>query len=315
MTDKTPITNRRNTTVVLFGEILFDMFPDRSVLGGAPFNVACHLQAFGLKPVLISRTGKDTLSREIVTRMTTCKMDTQGLQSDSIYPTGTVLIHLKNGNHRFEILPDQAYDFIDAQAACDTTRTIVPNLIYYGTLAQRHPVSRKALDTLLNASEAPHFLDINLRTPWYNTDILHSSLTQADIVKLNLDELYQIGALLEFKEIKKEDLSQALMKNYNLMHLLVTCGDAGAWLMHTDGHVVEAPAGQPLEIIDTVGAGDAFSAVFILGLFSNWPMVEILTRADTFARSICEIRGAVPDDDSFYTPFRAAWNTTKGALP
>ena len=135
-------------TVVLFGEILVDVFPDRRVLGGAPFNVARHLQAFGLHPVLISRTGNDALRDELMAGMSDLGMDTGGVQSDPVHPTGQVLVHMDEGGHSFEILPEQAYDFIDARSADEIALASRPGLFYFGTLAQRHPVSCRALESL-----------------------------------------------------------------------------------------------------------------------------------------------------------------------
>jgi fructokinase len=310
--DKIPIASRQNKTVILFGEILADVFPDRYVLGGAPFNVARHLKGFGLHPVLISRTGDDALRREILATMTGLGMDTQGLQTDLTHPTGQVLVHMENGGHHFEIVPEQAYDFIDTDMACETACTLQPELIYFGTLAQRHPFSRRALDALLANTSAVRLLDINLRKPWYDLEILKYSLTKADMLKLNLEELHLLGALLHPDILEITGKASALIKRFGLKNLLVTCGDAGAWLMNAEGHVIGTQIGRSLRIVDTVGAGDAFSAVFILGMFNKWNMETTLARADGFARAVCEIRGAVPKDDSFYEPFRTAWKPTNG---
>ncbi len=314
MNDTIPKENRQNKTILLFGEILADIFPDRYVLGGAPFNVAYHLQEFGLHPVLISRTGSDALHNEIFSTMTDLGMDTRGLQTDDIHPTGQVIIHVENGGHRFEIIPEQAYDFIEAGAACETVRLTQPNLVYFGTLAQRHPVSKKTLSSLLDNCSAKRLLDINLRPPWYDKEILEQSLTCADYLKLNIDELYDVGRLLQIVTTQKRLLAATLIKEFQLEYILVTSGSTGAWLQKADGNHIVTAAGKPVRVVDTVGAGDGFSAVFILGLFCNWPLEQTLLRADTFARAICEIRGAVPVGKSFYQPFRTAWNLTKGDL-
>jgi fructokinase len=310
--DKIPTANSQNKTILLFGEILADIFPDRYVLGGAPFNVAHHLQEFGLHPVLISRTGSDALQQEILSRMTEGGMDTRGLQTDSVHPTGQVLIHVDNGGHRFEIVAEQAYDFIEAEPACETVRLTHPDLIYFGTLAQRHPVSQRALGSLLENCSAKRLLDINLRPPWFDKRILEQSLTYADYLKLNIDELYDLGRLLQISATEEKLLAATLIKEFQLEYILVTNGNTGAWLQKADGDHIVAAAGKSVKVVDTVGAGDGFSAVFILGLFCNWPMEQTLRRADAFAREICKIRGAIPAGDNFYQPFRTAWNLTKG---
>ena len=180
-----PLNTNGKNTVVLFGEVLADIFPDRSVLGGAPFNVARHLKAFGQNPVLITRLGNDGLRDEILQTMSRNDMETAGIQCNNNHPTGQVRVHLENGTHRFEILPLQAYDFIHPAVVRMTALSVHPALVYYGTLAQRHNISRRALKTLLRSTDAPKFLDINLRAPWYDENILGLSLQYADIVKMN----------------------------------------------------------------------------------------------------------------------------------
>jgi len=311
---KLPKANRLNNNIILFGEILADIFPERYVLGGAPFNVARHLQGFGLHPVLVSRTGDDALRQEIHTMMSVLGMDTQGLQTDAAHPTGQVLIHMENGGHRFEIVPEQAYDFIDADIADKTTHSVHPELVYFGTLAQRHPCSKKALSSLLANNPATRFLDINLRSPWYDLQTLEQSLQLADFLKLNTEELQNLCRLLHITAPNDNQLADSLIKDFDLQCILVTSGKDGAWLKNADGSLISAVSDKPVRILDTVGAGDGFSAIFILGLFCNWPLEQTLLRADVFARTICEIRGAIPLSDNFYEPFRMTWNLRSGDL-
>ncbi len=301
-------SQRSGATVALFGEVLADVFPDRSVLGGAPFNVARHLRAFGLNPVLISRTGNDALRAELLATMTACGMETKGVQRDADHPTGQVQIHLENGTHRFEILPDQAYDHIDGDEALDVLRSIQPELIYFGSLAQRHAVSRSALQRLLDAGHTPTFFDVNLRAPWYDSATLTSSLQRAAMVKLNDEEL---GILTRQFGLPGDTLSsqaQAFLQAYGIEQLLVTCGAQGARLVPRAGAEVRvSPTGEAITVVDTVGAGDGFSAVFILGRLRSWPFAQTLDRAHEFAAAICGIRGAVPAQADFYVPFLEAW--------
>lgn len=312
MTLKKPSANGRNITVVLFGEILVDVFPDRTVLGGAPFNVARHLQGFGLHPVLISRIGCDTLQQRFLSSMKKFGMNIQGIQTDLTHPTGQVLVRMEKGGHSFEILPDQAYDYIDSDTARRTILEHQPELIYFGSLAQRHCVSRNALESLFKNAQAPRFLDINLRAPWFETQTLRNSLSHADFLKLNIEELRHLGNLFHLNTTGDENLATALVRNFGLKSIIVTCGDTGAWLRDEQGNLYTADSSGKIQVVDTVGAGDGFSAIVILGLFSNWPLGKTLLRADAFARKICEIRGAVPPDDSFYRTFRDSWYHTDG---
>ncbi|MDR3393056.1 MAG: carbohydrate kinase [Sulfuriferula sp.] len=300
--------NIHSGTVALFGEMLVDVFPDRYVLGGAPFNVARHLQAFGLHPVLITRTGNDALRDDLIAAMINFGMDTRGVQSDPIHPTGQVMVHMNNGDHRFEIMPGQAYDFIHASITRMIALAAQPELVYFGTLAQRHPISRQALSSLLNTVKAPRMLDINLREPWYDVQTLRRSLAQADILKLNNDELQHIARLLHLGDTDELGQASTLMAQFGLQNVLVTRGKAGAWLLDENGRIASVPGGASIRIADTVGAGDGFAAVFILGMFKNWSAEQVLLRADGFARALCGIPGAIPHDDAFYDPFRKAWD-------
>lgn len=308
--DSSSSSRRSGATVALFGEVLADVFPDRTVLGGAPFNVARHLKAFGLNPVLITRTGNDALRAELLDTMAACGMETVGVQCDQNYPTGQVKVHFEGGTHRFEILPDQAYDHIHATVARMVALSIHPELVYFGTLAQRHAASRSALKMLLKHSRVPTFFDVNLRAPWYDAEILSKSLRHADTVKLNNDEM---SIMVELFTLPGETLAghaRSFIKTFGIGQVLVTCGAEGAWLIQRDGAEVSMmPEGAPITVADTVGAGDGFSAVFMLGSLRGWPVEQTLARAHEFAAAICTIRGAAPEQADFYEPFLRAWQS------
>jgi len=298
-----------NQTITLFGEVLVDVFPDRQALGGAPFNVARHLRAFGLHPLLITRTGNDANRERFLDAMRRFDMDIHGVQRDDRYPTGQVRVHLKEDTHVFEILPQQAYDFIDADTAQHVAGAAAPALSYFGTLAQRHSVSRAALTRLLARTDTPIFLDINLRAPWYDEAVIRESLRRADVAKLNNEELDIVAKLFRFSGSATAQ-AQKLVNHFSLRMLIVTYGVDGARVHGADG--AETHIGgptTPLETIDTVGAGDGFAAAFILGMLHGWPISLTLERASRFAGAICGIRGAVPENHSFYLPFLDAWKT------
>lgn len=298
----------RSGRVVLFGELLADVFPDREVIGGAPFNVARHLTAFGTQARLISRIGRDAVGEKLLALLERFKMDTSGIQRDPIHPTGQVRVHLNECGHRFEILPDQAYDHIDAESAKYAAVSAEPSLIYFGTLTQRHAVSRVALQTLLRSVNALRMLDLNLRVPWFDALTIRVSLDAADIVKLNAEELVTIAHLLGLPGATPQEHAESLMSRFSIQTLLLTEGAQGAWLLDSDGTLVKTERKQDSTVVDSVGAGDAFSAVFIVGFFSAWSFPLMLERADAFARAICGIQGAVPLDDRFYASFLEAWH-------
>lgn len=301
---------RQNPTVAVFGEVLADIFPDQSVLGGAPLNVARHLQAFGLQPLLISRIGQDALGERLLAATRAYSMDVSGIQQDNIHPTGQVQVVMTDDGHRFEICDEQAYDYIDTQAA-NSALQCQAQLMYFGTLAQRHAVSRQTLYALLENNSGLRFLDINLRPPWIEQATIAQALANADIVKMNDDELATITHMLQLPGHDAQAHAMALLQTYRLQAVVITAGEQGAWQLSQDGTILRASA-QPSEdmaiatIIDTVGAGDAFSAVYILGLLSLWPAEKILTRANQFAAALCGVRGGVPAD-SFYLPFLQQW--------
>jgi fructokinase len=303
-------SRRSGATVALFGEVLADVFPDRSVLGGAPFNVARHLKAFGLNPVLITRTGHDALRDELLQTMAASGMETVGVQCDQSHPTGQVQVHFEGGSHRFEILPEQAYDHIHATVARMVALSIHPRLMYFGTLAQRHAASRSALKMVLNNISVPTFFDVNLRAPWYDAQILRRSLRQADTVKLNNEEMAILADLFALPGDTLAGHARAFMQMFDIGQVLVTCGAEGAWLVRRDGEEVSMqPHGAPITVVDTVGAGDGFSAVFILGKLQGWPAEQTLARAHEFAAALCTIRGAAPEHADFYEPFLKAWRS------
>lgn len=293
---------------MLFGEVLADIFPDRTVLGGAPFNVARHLKAFGLNPVLVTRLGHDALRETVLEALAQNGMETYGVQCGNTWPTGQVQVHMENGGHRFEILPEQAYDHIHPAMARMAALSAHPSLVYFGTLAQRHDISRRALKNLLRDSQGPRFLDINLRAPWYDEKIVRQSLQYADVVKLNQEELARLAVLLDLPGNDPQRHVRELMDRHVLERIIVTCGEFGAWQISRNGKKIEAQARHKIPaLVDTVGAGDGFAAVWIAGTLRRWPLSVTLERANDFAAAVCGIRGAVPDHQDFYLSFRREW--------
>jgi fructokinase len=291
----------------IFGEVLADIFPDKTVLGGAPFNVARHLQAFGLRPVLITRTGQDALRTELLQEMHRLKMDVSGLQIDAIYPTGQVKVQLTEGGHQFDILQDQAYDHIHAGITHMVTMSLKPELAYFGTLAQRSMPSRLALDEFLADGKCPRFLDVNLRAPFYNKHTIRRSLLRSDIVKLNEDELLVVAKYFKIDAPSIYEKARLLLIEFDIKQVIVTAGAKGAWMVNANALIKSDVEVTNTLLVDTVGAGDAFSAVCILGHGLNWDHVATLNRANQFASAICGIRGGAPTDIGFYMPFLQEW--------
>lgn len=289
----------KHKSITLFGEVLFDQFPDgQAVLGGAPFNVAWHLQAFGQQPYFISRVGADVLGEQIRTNMLAWGMDTTHLQTDETHPTGVVQITINAGEPTYEILDQQAYDYI-----AEPSDPIHSSIIYHGTLALRHPTSVQALAALLAQHDGLVFLDVNLRAPWWSVGQISGCLKAADWVKLNDDELRQ---LTEPQATLQETLHDFLA-TYQLKGLIVTRGELGAVALTDNGEYLEVTPNALAEVVDTVGAGDAFTSVLLLGLQHQWPLNLTLRRAQDFASALVTQKGATVQDMGFYLPFIAQW--------
>ncbi|MCP4406636.1 MAG: carbohydrate kinase [Gammaproteobacteria bacterium] len=294
----------QETPLFIFGEVLFDQFPDGSVvLGGAPFNVAWHLQALGHSPLLISRVGNDGLGVQIRSKMRDWGMDLNALQSDSQHPTGTVSIAFKDGEPCFDILDHQAYDFIETEQLPAVSHETV---IYHGSLALRNAVSRASLDRLLEGASASIFMDVNLRAPWWENEQVISRLKAARWAKLNDAELRQLSS--SGRDLNSR--AQALQETCDLDLLIVTRGAQGAMVRTREGRVQEVVPERFVAVVDTVGAGDAFSAIVLLGLVQGWELGTTLERAQSFASTIVGIRGASPHNSDLYARFNSEWSQT-----
>lgn len=288
----------------IFGEVLFDHFPDgRQVLGGAPFNVAWHLQAFGCSPLFISRVGNDENGEKIRTSMQNWGMDTRGLQQDPSHLTGTVQVSIKDGEPSYDIVTERAWDFIDAGMLPD----VDPGLLYHGSLALRNPCSAAALQALKTRNEAPVFLDVNLRPPWWEQQRLENLVAGAAWVKLNEHELRTMADSGSGGADDLRSNARELIDRYQLQLVIVTRGAAGAFAMDGNGGSFEITPGSQNAVIDTVGAGDAFASVCILGLVHDWKVDTILPRAQAFASAIVGRRGATIDDRAFYRNLLQQW--------
>jgi len=287
--------------IAVFGEVLMDQFPDgQQVLGGAPFNVAWHLQAFGQNPCFITRIGNDAMGGSIRQVMTDWGMTVETVQIDPDYPTGTVEVTINNNEPGYKILADQAYDFIAAQQLNPANQYSV---IYHGTLALRNRVSEQALNTLKAGHPGKIFVDVNLRAPWWHKEPVNQWVNNADWVKLNHDELVQLA---EPQNTIQDTMRLFLMK-HNLDVLIVTCGSSGAMALTNRGEFLEVTPTGNLSIVDTVGAGDAFSAVLLLGIRQDWPLSVTLERAQAFASALVTQRGATVKDLNFYQTFIDVW--------
>jgi fructokinase len=284
----------KSPSLTIFGEVLFDCFPSgEEVLGGAPFNVAWHAQALGDRPRFISRVGDDDLGGKILAAMRAWGMSTTGIQIDSQHPTGRVEVRIEANEPSYQILPDCAYDFV----AAETLESGPPGgILYHGTLGLRNAVSRSALAGLTQQPSPAIFLDVNLRSPWWRQDEVFGWMEQARWVKLNQDEL----ALLGFAGDDVRQQMAHLQSRSQLEQLILTRGELGALVRTSDGAFHQVAPEQASPLVDTVGAGDAFAAVYIHGLLAGWPVADTLAAAQRFAGRVIGLRGATTNDRDVY---------------
>ena len=285
---------------LIFGEVLFDCFPDGGrVLGGAPFNVAWHCQAFGLDPVFISRVGDDALGQQVLSAMRDWGMDTAAVQQDQQHATGVVQVEFVDGEPSYDIVENSAWDFIDTAALPPTAGD---GWLYHGSLAMRQSTSAEALQAIRGSGRSL-FVDVNLRPPWWQLDRLAGVIDNVQLLKLNLDELLQLvpGAA------STEQAMGQLMEQRGLELLVVTRGAQGV-IAQVAGEPAQTFAPRPAaHVVDTVGAGDAFSSVLLLGQHRGWSLQDSVLRAQAFASAIVGIQGATINDRAFYQPFLSDW--------
>ena len=288
------------TNPVLFGEVLFDCFPNgETVLGGAPFNIAWHLKGFGENPFFMSRIGKDERGDAILTAMRQWGMQTEGLQRDLSYPTGHVQVSVVNDQPYYEIAPDQAWDMMTYPKVLADDNF----LLYHGTLALRGERTRAVCQGLRGKIRGPLFLDINLRPPWWVKDCVLTFLEGVNWLKLNEEELNALN-LCQGSLEKKIDVLRSLCETANL---ILTRGEKGAIAFMQNGAQFRVEPTKTSEIVDTVGAGDAFSSVLILGVLKNWDIELSLQRAQTFASEILKQSGATSANMQLYSNMKKKW--------
>ena len=310
------LDNTGTAATIVFGEALVDDFATEQVVGGAPFNVARHLAAFMAPQLMITRVGSDHNGETIALEFERFAMAQAGLQRDTIEETGRVIVERGPKGHRFVIVPNQAYDYIAREEALAAARTMDAGAFYFGTLVQRGERSRGTLKALLSATGGTRFLDVNMRDGQVDERIVSDSLHAADIAKVNEDELqmlfgwyFQLGPNdPPMAADETRSACGALLQMFGLQALIVTLGHRGSVYFGAGGVTIDTrDTPSPAFVIDTVGAGDAFSAIFLLGRARAWPLELTLARANEFAGAICAIPGAVPRDLGFYDKWMTRW--------
>ena len=283
--------SREEVSLILaVGELVWDIFPERRVLGGAPVNVAYHLARLGQQVQAVTRIGNDALGAEARLRLEELGLSSLGVQEDAELPTGQVRVRVDgDGEPQFEIVAPAAWDAI----ALDPPLSLVgdrPFALVHGTLAQRDPRSRATIRAL-RESALLRCYDVNLRPPFTTAELVGASLAGADLVKVNSRELAILAEWFALPGEEKE-AARALCARFGVSVLAVSTGEKGAWLV-AGGDFFSDP-GVTVRVADTVGAGDAFFAALLDGYLRGRPWPEILQESNRRGAYVASRPGATP---------------------
>jgi fructokinase len=249
--------------VLAYGELLWDLLPQKSILGGAPANFAYRINEFGFKGIPISRLGKDELGEKAFKQLETLGIPTEGIQWDEKSSTGTVHVFFdKDQNPDYKINTDTAYDQIEWTPELEALGSKA-DFIYFGTLSQRSEKSRQTLHQLLNSNKnALAVLDLNLRKDCYTKESILDSLDKATTLKLNEDEAGLLSKYFDRDQSDYSDLASYLIEKYTLRDCFITLGSKGVFAKNNQGDTVY-DAGYHIALKDSLGAGDGFLAGFL----------------------------------------------------
>ena len=281
--------------IVSIGEVVWDIFQHRQVLGGAPINVAYHLSCLDLPVKAVSRVGNDELGCEICKHLKDLGLSIDGIQVDEQLGTGQVLVTVDDNNEpHFDIVAPAAWDNISLEPLSD-----LPDgdfSLVFGTLGQRDPRSRQTIRKLWQRASY-RFYDVNLRPPYTSKDLVEESLVVADMVKVNGDELMTLAKWFDISGTDKIHNARELAASFGIETVVVTEGGHGAWLL--TGSEIHTVPGMSVHVADTVGAGDAFFAALIVGFLQGTPWAECLRMANTRGAYVASQDGATPSMDDF----------------
>ena len=290
--------NSEKFKVIGLGEILWDIFPDNKQLGGAPTNFAYHASQLGADAQIISAIGKDKLGDEILQKLAQLKLSDEFIFINETKATGTVSITMDEQNqHQFTIEPEVAWDFIPHSKSL-TKLAQHTDALCFGTLAQRHPVSQQTIYDFIKATPAStwRILDVNFRQNFYNREILKSALKLANVLKVNEEELWMVAQTIGFYAADENVALKILTNSYRQLQIVVlTKADKGCIVYSYEEQQEYQHSGYPtpIDFVDSVGAGDAFTAMFTIGLLKKQRLDTVIQQANQFAAKICSQRGAI----------------------
>jgi fructokinase len=279
--------------IVGLGEVLFDVLPTGKMLGGAPANFAYIATQLGNQGIIASRIGNDSNGKEITQLLANKQVDASLLQTDSEKPTGIVNVKLENGQPSYEIVENVAWDFLESSddwkelaKSCDA--------VCFGTLAQRNSVSKETIQSFvsLTTPNCLRIFDVNLRQNYYSQNVLETSLNLANIVKMNHEELPIIVEMFDVAGVNQIEQAQNLRHTFNLKAICITRGGNGSLLVTEQDF--DENAGVKVEIADTIGAGDAFTAAMVSGFLHKFELKIINSQANRIGAYVASKSGAMP---------------------
>lgn len=284
---------RSRPVVAAIGEVLWDVYPDAARFGGAPANFACHAAAFGADTPLVSAVGEDELGYRAIATLAKHGVDVTSVIRDHSHATGYVDVTLDStGRASYRFADDVAWDHVSWADVLSLMAQQV-DAVCFGTLAQRSNETRETIRRFVGATPPGtlRMFDVNLRQNFFNGDVIDMSLRLATAVKLNEEELPVVARICDIKATDHQDALRVLLDRYDLRIAALTCGPDGAVLM-TQEDVSECPA-FPTEVVDTVGAGDAFTAALVMDFLRGLRLGEINRHANAVASFVCSQAGAV----------------------
>lgn len=291
-----------NNTVVGLGEILWDVFPERKILGGAPANFAYHVSQFGFNGYAVSAIGGDLLGKEILQSLESKELNYMLETTD--FPTGTVQVTLdKYGVPQYEICENVAWDNIPFTSRTENLAKST-GTVCFGSLAQRSEVSRATIRKFIECmpEDSLKIFDINLRLNYFSRDVVHQSLELANMMKINDDEVIRIAELFGWSG-EEQDICQQLLKEYNLKILILTKGTEGSFVF-TPYQASYLPTPK-VHVADTVGAGDSFTAAFVAAYLHGERIEDAHQLAVEVSAYVCLQHGAMPKlADAYLELFR-----------
>ena len=279
--------------ILCVGEVLWDALPEGLFLGGAPFNVACHLRMLGENVTICSSVGSDVLGEQVIKRAKQKSLDTSFIQINSDYQTGIVNVTLDVAkNASYEIVEPVAWDFIEPNNIL-LEEIAESDYLVFGTLAQRNVISRKTIEQLRSFGKI-NIYDVNLRPPFNDINVIEKSLKSADIVKMNEDELKQLVAWFNLRENFESGITD-LANKFNCSTVCITKGNKGSAIFRNNK--LTQQEGFNVKVKDTIGAGDSFLAALIHGIINEQTNEDILKFSNAVGAYVASKKGAIPELD------------------